>query len=167
MSNLLKDMIDQATQAADEMAEGASKVRQAAEDAETAPVTPEPQVDDVHGWPPEAAAEVVAQAQAQSEEGLRERIVDALKTIYDPEIPVNIYDLGLIYEVNLDEDRNVEVIMTLTSPHCPVAESMPAEVEARTRLVPGTSDVKVELTWEPPWNPDSMTDEAKLELGMF
>ncbi|WP_375291184.1 SUF system Fe-S cluster assembly protein [Qipengyuania sp.] len=98
---------------------------------------------------------------------LYEAVVDALKDIYDPEIPVNIYDLGLIYGVDATEDGDVKVTMTLTTPHCPVAESMPGEVELRVGTVPGVRDAEVALVWDPPWSPDKMTDEARLELGML
>lgn len=98
---------------------------------------------------------------------LYEAVVDALKDIYDPEIPVNIYDLGLIYGVEATEDGDVSVTMTLTTPHCPVAESMPGEVELRVGSVPGVRDAEVNLVWDPPWGPDKMTDEARLELGML
>jgi FeS assembly SUF system protein len=96
-----------------------------------------------------------------------EAIIDALKEIFDPEIPVNIYDLGLIYGVEVTEDGHAVVTMTLTTPHCPVAESMPAEVELRVGAVPGVGDVEVNLVWDPPWDPQKMSDEAKLELGML
>ncbi|WP_095012372.1 SUF system Fe-S cluster assembly protein [Tsuneonella mangrovi] len=96
-----------------------------------------------------------------------EAIVDALKEIFDPEIPVNIYDLGLIYGVDVTDDGDATVTMTLTTPHCPVAESMPGEVELRVATVPGVRDAEVVLVWDPPWGPDKMTDEARLELGML
>ena len=98
---------------------------------------------------------------------LYDGIVDALKEIYDPEIPVNIYDLGLIYGVDVTEDGHAVVTMTLTTPHCPVAESMPGEVELRVGAVPGVGDAQVNLVWDPPWDPQKMSDEAKLELGML
>ena len=98
---------------------------------------------------------------------LYERVVDALKEIYDPEIPVNIYDLGLIYGVDVTADGDVAITMTLTTPHCPVAESMPGEVELRVGAVPGVRDAEVNLVWDPPWGPDRMSDEARLELGML
>jgi FeS assembly SUF system protein len=98
---------------------------------------------------------------------LYEAVIEALKDIYDPEIPVNIYDLGLIYDVEITPDRHAKVKMTLTTPHCPVAESMPGEVELRIGAVPGIGDAEVELVWDPPWDPQKMTDEAKLELGML
>ena len=96
-----------------------------------------------------------------------EAVVAALKEIYDPEIPVNIYDLGLIYGVEVDDEAGVVVTMTLTTPHCPVAETMPGEVELRAASVPGVRDAEVNLVWDPPWGPDKMTDEARLELGML
>lgn len=98
---------------------------------------------------------------------LYEAVIDALKEIYDPEIPVNIYDLGLIYNVEIGPDHHARVLMTLTTPHCPVAESMPGEVELRVGAVPGIGDAEVELVWDPPWDPQKMSDEAKLELGML
>jgi len=104
-----------------------------------------------------------------AEEGgdLYEAVIEALKEIYDPEIPVNIYDLGLIYEVEITPEHHAKVKMTLTTPHCPVAESMPGEVELRVGAVPGIGDAEVELVWDPPWDPQKMSDEAKLELGML
>jgi FeS assembly SUF system protein len=98
---------------------------------------------------------------------LYESVVDALKEIFDPEIPVNIYDLGLIYNVEVSDDGDAKVTMTLTTPHCPVAESMPAEVELRVSAVPGVRTADVDLVWDPPWDPQKMSDEAKLELGML
>ncbi|WP_309611992.1 SUF system Fe-S cluster assembly protein [Sphingomonas sp.] len=98
---------------------------------------------------------------------LQEAVIEALKTIYDPEIPVNIYELGLIYDVAASEDGDVVIDMTLTTPHCPVAESMPGEVELRVLAVPGVRDAEVKLVWEPAWDPSKMTDEARLELGML
>jgi len=94
-------------------------------------------------------------------------VIAALRDIFDPEIPVNIYDLGLIYGVDVTEDGAVAVTMTLTTPHCPVAESMPGEVELRVSAVPGVRDAEVSLVWDPPWDPAKMSDEAKLELGML
>lgn len=98
---------------------------------------------------------------------LHEAVIDALKEIYDPEIPVNIYDLGLIYDVEITPEHHAKVKMTLTTPHCPVAESMPGEVELRVGAVPGIGDAEVELVWDPPWDPQKMSDEARLELGML
>jgi FeS assembly SUF system protein len=100
-------------------------------------------------------------------EDLRARIIDGLKTVYDPEIPVNIYDLGLIYSVEIDNNYHVDVEMTLTAPGCPVAETFPGIVESAVRGVVGVSDAHVELTFDPPWTMERMTEEAKLELGML
>ncbi len=98
---------------------------------------------------------------------LYEGIIAALKEIYDPEIPVNIYDLGLIYGVEVTDNGHAVVTMTLTTPNCPVAESMPAEVELRVSAVPGVSTADVNLVWDPAWDPQKMSDDAKLELGML
>ena len=98
---------------------------------------------------------------------LQEAVIEALKTIYDPEIPVNIYELGLIYDVAASDEGDVVIDMTLTTPHCPVAESMPGEVELRVLAVPGVRDAEVKLVWEPAWDPSKMSDEARLELGML
>lgn len=96
-----------------------------------------------------------------------EKIVKVLKTIFDPEIPVDIYELGLIYDVFVNEDFDVKISMTLTSPNCPVAESLPAEVEEKVKSVQGVSSAIVEMTFEPPWTQELMSDEAKLELGLL
>jgi FeS assembly SUF system protein len=101
------------------------------------------------------------------ENTLKTRVIDAIQTVYDPEIPVNIWEVGLIYEVNVGDDGDVHVLMTLTSPMCPVAESLPIEVEGKVAAVEGVSSVNVEITWDPPWDPDMMSDAAKLELGMY
>jgi FeS assembly SUF system protein len=98
---------------------------------------------------------------------LYEGVVSALRDIFDPEIPVNIYDLGLIYGVDIDDQGHAVVTMTLTTPHCPVAETMPAEVELRVSAVPGVRDAEVNLVWDPAWDPAKMSDDAKLELGML
>ena len=97
---------------------------------------------------------------------MKERIVEILKTVYDPEVPVNIYELGLVYGIEIDDDANVKVVMTLTSPACPVAGTLPVEVEQRTRSIDGVNDVKVDVVWDPPWTPDMMSEAAKLELNM-
>ena len=97
---------------------------------------------------------------------LDERVVDALKTVYDPEIPVNIYELGLIYDVVVGPDRDLTIRMTLTSPMCPVAESLPIEVQQKVSAVEGVTSVDVDLVWDPSWTPDMMTEAAKLQLGM-
>jgi FeS assembly SUF system protein len=120
---------------------------------------------------PDAEKKPTAVAPASSEpptpESLGPAIVEALRTVYDPEIPVNIYDLGLIYDFKVDEDFFVDVSMTLTAPGCPVAETFPGIVENAVKGVPGVSDARVELTFEPPWTMANMSEEAKLELGMI
>lgn len=98
---------------------------------------------------------------------LGEKIVKVLKTIYDPEIPVDIYELGLIYDVFVNEDLEVKVLMTLTTPNCPVAESLPLEVEDKVKSIKMIKDAEVEITFDPPWSQDLMSEEAKLELGML
>ncbi len=100
-------------------------------------------------------------------EEIRERIIERLRTVYDPEIPVDIYELGLIYEVKVDEDGKVGIRMTLTSPMCPAAEALPPEVETKAREVEGVSGVELELVWDPPWSPERMSEAARLELGMM
>ena len=104
-------------------------------------------------------------AQSLTMEDLKNAIIDQIKTVFDPEIPVNIYDLGLIYEINVDEKGQAEVIMTLTSPACPVAGSLPGEVEEVVMGVDGVEDAVVELVFEPPWDKEMMSEEAKFELG--
>jgi FeS assembly SUF system protein len=98
-------------------------------------------------------------------EPLRSALVDVLKTVYDPEIPVDIWELGLIYDLDVDEAGAVKIRMTLTSPMCPVAETLPPEVEAKARSVAGVSDVKLDLVWDPPWSPSMMSEAARLELN--
>jgi len=98
---------------------------------------------------------------------LVERVKDVLRTCYDPEIPVNILELGLIYEIKIDEGNDVHVKMTLTSPACPVAESLPVEVEQKIKNIPDVNNAKVEVTFDPPWDKDMMSEEAKMELGMW
>ena len=98
---------------------------------------------------------------------LREKIMEALKTVYDPEIPVDVYELGLIYEISLYPINNVHVLMTLTSPSCPSAEAIPNEVEQKIKAISGVNDVKVEITWDPPYSQDMMSEAAKLELGFL
>jgi len=98
---------------------------------------------------------------------MRDKIIEALKTVYDPEIPVDIWELGLIYDIKIYEDFNVSILMTLTSPNCPVAESLPLEVEEVVRSVDGVNDSVVELTFNPPFNSDMMSEEAKLVLNMM
>ena len=98
---------------------------------------------------------------------LGEKIVKVLKTIYDPEIPVDIYELGLIYDVMVNEDFDVKILMTLTSPNCPVAETLPVEVEEKIKSIDEIKDAEVEITFDPPWSHELMSEEAKLELGML
>ena len=103
----------------------------------------------------------------QDTEALKEAVIGGLKTVFDPEIPVNIYDLGLIYDVAIDEQNHVHIQMTLTSPGCPVAQTFPGIVEQAVNQVEGVSDCTVELVWEPPWTQDRMSEVARLELGIF
>ena len=98
---------------------------------------------------------------------LEEKIINALKTCYDPEIPVDIFELGLIYEIRIDEDANATILMTLTSPACPVAGSLPGEAQAKVNEVDGIKNAKVELVWNPPWEKDMMSEVAKVELGFM
>ncbi len=98
---------------------------------------------------------------------LGEKIVKVLKTIYDPEIPVDIYELGLIYDVFVNEENEVKILMTLTSPNCPVAETLPVEVEEKVKSIDMLKDVEVEITFDPPWTQELMSEEAKLELGLL
>ncbi len=98
---------------------------------------------------------------------LENKVVEVLKSIYDPEIPVDIFELGLIYEVRIDEDRNIEIMMTLTSPNCPVAESLPKEVEDKVAAIEEVLSAKVNIVFDPPWDKDMMSEEAKLELGFL
>lgn len=105
--------------------------------------------------------------QAPEQAPLKERIIGILKSCYDPEIPVDIYELGLIYDLAVSEDGDVEIKMTLTSPACPVAGSLPPEVESKVKAVDGVKDVKVAVVWDPPWKMDMMTEAAKLKLGML
>ncbi len=148
------------------------------EEVDSVPPPPKARVADIA---PESAAQTLERkkdylegflaqkpvaAAAEGDDALKDAVIDALKEIFDPEIPVNIYDLGLIYNVEIDAGHAL-VTMTLTTPHCPVAESMPAEVELRVGAVPGVGDAEVVLVWDPPWSPGNMTDEARLELGML
>ena len=98
---------------------------------------------------------------------LENRIIEVIKTIYDPEIPVNIYELGLIYDVNVSDENMVKILMTLTTPNCPVAESLPQEVKDKVKSLDQVSSVELEMTFDPPWNKELMSDEAKLELGFL
>lgn len=142
----------------------AAPVRARVDDAETPVAKLERKRDYLEGFLNERPADL-----PPGEPGgdIYENVIAALKDIFDPEIPVNIYDLGLIYGVEIDADGGAVVTMTLTTPHCPVAESMPGEVELRVSAVPGVRDAEVNLVWDPPWDPAKMSDEARLELGML
>ena len=98
---------------------------------------------------------------------LEQKIISVLETVYDPEIPVNIYELGMIYDIKVKDNADVDIIMTLTSPACPVAESLPGEVREKIKEIDDVNEVNVNLVWEPPWNKDMMSDEAKLNLGFL
>ena len=134
------------------------------DDADSAPEPAERRRDYLDGFLAEKPVPVSA---GEPGGDVYDGVIDALKDIFDPEIPVNIYDLGLIYGVDVTGDGHVVVTMTLTTPHCPVAESMPGEVELRVGSVPGVGHAEVNLVWDPPWDPQKMSDEAKLELGML
>ena len=154
----------------------------AVEEVESVAAPPRARVDDAPA-PPETPGAMIArkkdylegflaaapEGQAPGDPGgdIYEGVIAALKEIFDPEIPVNIYELGLIYGVDVTDEGSATVTMTLTTPHCPVAESMPAEVELRVSAVPGVRDAEVNLVWDPPWDMAKMSDEAKLELGML
>ena len=141
-----------------------ARVADAPLDEETAPEKLERKRDYLEGF----LAQKPKQVPAGDPGGeLHDAVIAALKEIYDPEIPVNIYDLGLIYGVEVDDEADVTVNMTLTTPNCPVAETMPGEVELRAASVPGVRDAEVILVWDPPWDPAKMSDEARLELGML
>lgn len=102
-----------------------------------------------------------------NEKEIETRVIEQLKTIFDPEIPVNIYELGLVYEIHIDKERQLTITMTLTSPNCPVAESLPIEVESKMKTITGVANANVNIVWEPPWTPELMSEAAKLELGML
>ena len=124
---------------------------------------------DYFDFAPETPAETegVERPEGEDDGALLEPVMDALRTVHDPEIPVNLVDLGLIYEMVAKKGGIVYIEMTLTTPACPVAQSMPGEVEAAVRAVPGVNDVRVKLVWSPPWDRDRMSEEAKLELGLL
>jgi FeS assembly SUF system protein len=132
---------------------GAMAAAPAAESGPAAPAESGPAAD-----APEANAQAT---------GLEDGIVEALKTVYDPEIPVNIYEMGLIYDLNVEPDGRVQIKMTLTSPGCPVAGSLPGEVKDKVESVPGVAGAEVEVVWDPVWNPSMMSEAARLQLGMF
>lgn len=100
-------------------------------------------------------------------DALKEKVIEKLQTIYDPEMPVSIYELGLIYEINVLPINNIQVVMTLTAPGCPAAQSLPIEVDQKLRQIEGVNDVHVAVTWNPPWNKTMMSEAAQLELGML
>jgi FeS assembly SUF system protein len=104
---------------------------------------------------------------ATAPDTLEQQVVEALRTVFDPEIPVNVYELGLVYDIDVSEKGDVIVRMTLTSPGCPVAGSLPPEVEYKVLAIPGVTSARVDLVWDPPWTPDKMSDAAKLQLGFF
>jgi len=101
------------------------------------------------------------------EQSLKEKVIEVMKTVFDPEIPVNVWELGLVYDIRVDADAAVVVQMTLTSPMCPVAGSLPPEVEHKVSAIPGVTAAKVDLVWDPPWNPSMMSEAAKLQLNMY
>jgi FeS assembly SUF system protein len=122
--------------------------------------------------PPEPAAASPQQTEDMVSDpaqtaALRPRIIDALRKVFDPELPVNIYELGLVYDVIVDRSATVGIRMTLTAPACPAAQSLPGEVKRQIAQVPGVADVKVDIVWDPPWDRDRMSDAAKLQLGLF
>jgi FeS assembly SUF system protein len=106
-------------------------------------------------------------AQDPAGKAIESQVIEALRSTYDPEIPVNIYELGLIYDIDIQPGWRVAVQMTLTSPMCPVAGTLPGDVEARIRAIPGVSEARVDVTWDPPWGPDKMTEAAKIQLNMI
>jgi FeS assembly SUF system protein len=116
---------------------------------------------------PENPAEAPRPDDVSQPPPLEEEVIKALKTVYDPEIPVNIYDLGLVYNIAVEDDGVVKIRMTLTSPACPVAGSLPPEVQQKVSAIPGVKEAQVDLTWEPPWNPSMMCEAAKLQLGFL
>lgn len=132
----------------------------------TASADPEP-TDDPTGIESAATPAAEASGGPVDKEEIKNRVTDMMKTIFDPEIPVNIYDIGLIYKIEPRDDGIVELVMTLTTPNCPAAGILPGEVESKARSVDGVHDVEFELTFDPPWNPDMMSEGAKLELGMM
>lgn len=102
-----------------------------------------------------------------NEEALKQKVIECLQTVYDPEIPVNIYSMGLVYSIDILPVNNVQIVMTLTAPSCPAAQSLPIEVDQKVRQIEGINDVHVTVTWTPPWNKNMMSEEAQLELGML
>jgi FeS assembly SUF system protein len=145
----------------------------AASGAATDPIAPVPPPPDLNvealiaPSPTAAAASAFGPVDATRTEALKDPIVDAISTVFDPEIPVNIYELGLIYRIEADAESRVHVDMTLTSPACPSAQQLPSEVRYKVKAVAGVSDCTVEVVWEPPWTKEMMSETAKLTLGMF
>lgn len=129
--------------------------------AKGTPADPAPQPTDP------GAAEAPKPARVFTREEVEQAVIEVLRTVYDPEIPVNIYEMGLVYDVDVDDAGKVNIRMTLTSPGCPVAGSMIPEIEMRTSYVPGVTAAKVTLVWDPPWDPDMMSEAAKLQLGLL
>lgn len=116
---------------------------------------------------PDLPDTIPAHMQSEPESEIKKHIVDAIREVYDPEIPVNVYDLGLIYNIALDDENNVDIVMTLTAPNCPAAGILPGQVEDAAATVDGVGEVHLELTFDPPFSPAMMSDEAKLELGFM
>lgn len=141
--------------------------RKVTEPVSDEPASPETGADTARTGGEAAAAEPGSSIPAEELERLTDDMVAALKTVYDPEIPVDIYELGLIYRIDVDDERNVEVDMTLTAPGCPVAGEMPVWVENAVSSVPGVGEVKVNLVFDPPWDPSRMSEEAQFALNMF
>lgn len=115
----------------------------------------------------EASVDMVSEGGAVNVKEIEEKVVDVMRNTFDPEIPVNIYELGLVYETRVEDSGEVHIKMTLTSPACPVAGTLPPEVASKVRAIPGVTDVKLDLVWDPPWNPNMMTEAARLQLGMM
>jgi FeS assembly SUF system protein len=129
------------------------------------PVVQQPvQPESATASPPQTEGMVPDPAQTAA---LRPRVIDALQKVFDPELPVNIYELGLVYDIIIDRSAAVGIRMTLTAPACPAAQSLPGEVKRKIAQVPGVADVKVDIVWDPPWDRDRMSDAAKLQLGLF
>lgn len=126
--------------------------------------TRNPTTEDLPGATPEAMPDP---ATGSGDSSIRDQVIEVISSIYDPEIPVNIYELGLIYDIRIDESNFVDIKMTLTSPACPVAGSLPPEVETKVGMVPGVSGARVELVWDPPWDMSKMTEAAKLQLNLM
>jgi FeS assembly SUF system protein len=144
--------------------------RKSASDPNPPAPSPEAPAAPVRSEPPSEAAAPEnpgPEGSAADARSIEDRVLDVLRDTFDPEIPVNIYELGLIYEIRVDGSGAVRIRMTLTSPACPVAGSLPPEVESRVRAIPGVTDVAVDLVWDPPWNPSMMSEAAKLQLGML